>query len=56
MTDPKIGIVVLLVLVVMVFFQVIIQNKRETKRFNKLIERIGEIEKKLENKKPDPKS
>ena len=44
---PQTGITFLIVLLVVVFFQVIIHNAQETKRFKKLDERLRRIEDKL---------
>ena len=50
MSTPNLGIITLLMLAVMIFFQVIIHNNQETKRFKELKAQIRKLEKKLENK------
>ena len=48
MSSPNVGIITLLVLAVMIFFQVIIHNTQEKKRFNQLNEQIKRLEEKME--------
>jgi hypothetical protein len=48
MTAPNLGIITLLMLAVMIFFQVIIHNSKETKRFKELNEHIKQLEEKIE--------
>ena len=48
MSTPNLGIITLLMLAVMIFFQVIIHNTQETKRFKKLEEQMKRMEGKLD--------
>ena len=48
MSTPNLGIIALVILAVMIFFQVIIHNSQETKRFNQLNEHINRLEEKIE--------
>ena len=48
MSTPNLGIITLLMLAVMIFFQVIIHNSQETKRFNKMEEQLKTLEEKLD--------
>jgi cell division protein FtsB len=48
MTTPNMGIITLLILAVVIFFQVIIHNTQETKRFNQLNDQIRKLEEKIE--------
>ena len=48
MSTPNMGIITLLMLAVMIFFQVIIHNSQETKRFNKIEEQLKKLEEKLD--------
>ena len=48
MSTPNMGIITLLMLAVMIFFQVIIHNGQETKRYNKIVEQLKRLEEKLE--------
>lgn len=48
MSTPNVGIITLLLLTVMIFFQVIIHNSMETKRFNQLKEQMRRLEEKIE--------
>ena len=48
MSTPNLGIITLLMLAVMIFFQVIIHNGQETKRYNKIVEQLKRLEEKLE--------
>jgi len=48
MSTPNLGIITLLMLAVMIFFQVIIHNNQETKRFNKMEEQLKKLEEKLD--------
>ena len=45
---PEVGITFLIVLLVMVFFQIIIHNGQETKRFKKLVEELKLLNEKIE--------
>lgn len=47
MSTPNLGIITLLMLAVMIFFQVIIHNTQENKRFKEIQDRLKEIEDKL---------
>ena len=47
MSTPNLGIITLLMLAVMIFFQVLIHNTAETKRFNKLEEQLNNLQEKL---------
>ena len=48
MSTPNLGIIALVILAVMIFFQVIIHNTKETKRFNQLNAHINRLEEKIE--------
>jgi len=48
MSTPNLGIITLLMLTVMIFFQVIIHNSQEKKRFNKMEEQLKKLEEKLD--------
>ena len=48
MSTPNLGIITLLMLAVMIFFQVIIHNNQETKRFSKMEEQLKKLEEKLD--------
>ena len=48
MSTPNMGIITLLMLAVMIFFQVIIHNSQETKRFKKIEEQLKKLEEKLD--------
>ena len=48
MSTPNMGIITLLMLAVMIFFQVIIHDGQETKRYNKIVEQLKTLEEKLE--------
>jgi hypothetical protein len=48
MTSPNLGIITLLMLAVMIFFQVIIHNSQEKKRFRKLEEQLRKQEEMIE--------
>ena len=48
LTSPNLGIITLLMLAVMIFFQVIIHNNQETKRYNKMEEQLKKLEEKLD--------
>jgi hypothetical protein len=48
MSTPNLGIITLLVLAMMIFFQVIIHNTKETKRFDQLNEHMKRLEEKIE--------
>lgn len=47
MATPSVGITFLIVFVVVIFFQVIIHNTQENKRFKKLEEQLKNIEEQL---------
>lgn len=48
MTIPNVGITFLIIILVMVFFQVIIHNTQESKRYKRILEQMNRLEKKLE--------
>lgn len=48
MSTPNMGIITLLLLTVMIFFQVIIHNTTESKRFERLNSKLKDLERKLE--------
>ncbi|NQU35720.1 MAG: hypothetical protein HQ521_21030 [Bacteroidetes bacterium] len=48
MTVPNVGITFLIILLVVVFFQVIIHNTQESKRYKRLLEQMNRLEKKLD--------
>jgi len=50
MSSPNLGIITLLMLAVMIFFQVIIHNAQESKRYKKLEEQLKNIEEQLKKK------
>ena len=47
LASPQIGITFLIILLVAVFFQVIIHNSQENKRFKEIQERLKNIEDKM---------
>ena len=47
MSSPNLGIITLLMLALMIFFQVIIHNTQETKRYKKINEQLNKLEEKL---------
>ena len=47
MSTPYLGIITLLILAVMIFFQVIIHNTQESRRFKEIQDRLKAIEDKL---------
>lgn len=51
MAMPRAGITFLIVLLIAVFFQVIIHNARETKRYNKIKEQLNRMENEINNLK-----